>query len=172
MLGRSINEISDATIIQIDPKHKPDEGKLKGAWELFEDDGIVDLRVDLQPQKLSGRDDHYGDRDFANFQVLILVSMDEWYQVQFGPSDVCKRSSRKTDKAQLSGGFAGAFVATDVPHKLGHLREALEMSFECGSYVILHRPSTSVHESELSDVAKLQVFCDLDGVLAGERPTS
>ena len=36
---------------------------------MFSGDGIVDLRVDIQPAKKSGYDDHYGDRTYANIQV-------------------------------------------------------------------------------------------------------
>eukprot|EP00656_Telonema_subtile_P006916 TRINITY_DN13221_c0_g1_i1.p1 TRINITY_DN13221_c0_g1~~TRINITY_DN13221_c0_g1_i1.p1 ORF type:complete len:596 (+),score=159.56 TRINITY_DN13221_c0_g1_i1:115-1902(+) len=152
MLGKHTNDMDDtSTLLLIPPEHKPDEGKLKGAWELFANDGVIDLRVDLQPSKHSGYDDHYGDRRFANIQV------------QFGASDVCKKSSRRTNKAHLSGGFAGILVATGVEHTLGHLRAAMELSFDTGAYVKLHPSGQGDAGTKASEV---QIFCDLDGVLA------
>jgi len=145
-LPRKIQEymghaISDEACVRVDPMYEPSEGKIKGMWELFEDTGVIDLRVDLQPRAKTFNF-HNGDRDFAHWQV------------QFGPNDKCPRSTKQREGAR-KGCFAGVLLRTGVDVSFGQLRDAMRLSFSSQKVVKLD-PSPS----RIS-----QIYMDLDGVL-------
>lgn len=126
--------------IRVPRLYEPAEGKIKGLWERFVDQGIFDLRVDLQPR---GKvfDFHGGDPDFAHWQV------------QFGTNDSCPRSTKAKDCRR--GAFAGVLLRTGVDVEFGQLRRAFELSF-ASQKVVMFDPSPS----RLN-----HVYMDLDGVL-------
>jgi hypothetical protein len=46
---QGVNEAAlSERVIRIPAKHGGSEGKMKGLWERFKRDGIIDLRIDLQ----------------------------------------------------------------------------------------------------------------------------
>lgn len=133
--------LTDKSLVLVARLYEASEGKIKGLWEQFSDDGIIDLRVDLQPRAKSF-DFHNGDPDFAHWQV------------QFGPNDQCPRSTRAQD-GDRRGAFAGVLMRTGVEVAFGQLREAMELSFKTHSVVKLDpSPSRISH-----------IFLDLDGVI-------
>jgi len=128
LLGISVKEITDDTPVRLSRKHGASEGKIYGMWEQFAKSGIIDLRVDLQPQRKEGHTSHYGDEEFANWQV------------QFGASKVCKVSSQaRPGKTDMAGAFAGVFMRTEVSFSLGDLKRAMALSFAEKKYVYLTR---------------------------------
>ena len=86
-------------------------------------------------------------------------------QVQFGPNEACPSSTRRKQKASLSGGLAGILVATDANHTLSQLQSALLLSFETGGYVKLRKPIATATVHGATSTSKFEIFCDLDGVL-------
>eukprot|EP00927_Polykrikos_kofoidii_P070965 TRINITY_DN67316_c0_g1_i1.p1 TRINITY_DN67316_c0_g1~~TRINITY_DN67316_c0_g1_i1.p1 ORF type:complete len:1711 (-),score=269.05 TRINITY_DN67316_c0_g1_i1:387-4796(-) len=133
--------VGEDTAVRVEPLYEPSEGKLKGLWEKFVSEGIIDLRVDLQP-RANVFDFHSGDTDFA------------LWQVQFGPNDNCRRST-KAREGDRQGAFAGVLMRTGVDVAFKDLRNAFELSFR-SRQIVKFDPSPS----KLS-----HIFMDLDGVL-------
>jgi len=134
--------VDDQTPVRVERLHEPSEGKLKGLWEEFASQGIIDLRVDLQP-RAKVYDGHNGDADFAHWQV------------QFGPNDNCPRST-KARAGDRCGAFAGVLLRTGMDIDYGQVRDAFELSFQTHKVVKLDPSPTRIS----------QIFVDLDGVLA------
>lgn len=134
-------EVVEETTIMVPRLHDPVEGKIKGMWEVFSKDGIMDLRVDLQP-RAKVYDFHNGDCDFAHWQV------------QFGPDASCPRSS-KFREGDRRGAFAAVLLRTEVNVEYRLLRKAFQLSFETRHVVKLDPSPTRM----------CHVFLDLDGVL-------
>ncbi|KAL6062134.1 DNA repair exonuclease SbcCD D subunit [Balamuthia mandrillaris] len=178
-LGLSLSQLRDDTIFTISSKaylkEGGSEGKIRGMWEQFQKNGILDLRVDLQPPLLlatfsppsssnkSGnaerkeerkgkgkgrnnedrgearRSSHYGDEEYANWQV------------QFGASKVCKRSSRARPGLTESGAFAGVLLRLDEQFTFAEFREAMALSFSKRLYVQLSKTTEDEGEEELEE---------------------
>jgi hypothetical protein len=158
-LGMKPTEIKESTLVHIPREYSPEEGKLKGMHENFQKEGVLDLRIDLQPKRKEGsEDDHYGSIDFANLAV------------QFGANDKCENSSKGTGKLSGKGAFAGIFVKTGTDHAFSDLSEAMQMSFETGKYIRLqaHPMMTAATLAPLATHAAVlpRVFVDLDDTLA------
>lgn len=109
----------DSTPVLVPANNSPDEGKLKGQWEMFRKAGIIDLRVDLQPSRSArgGHDDHFGDPDWANWAV------------QFGPQADCAKSTKPRRGETRKGTFACVLMRTGVSFPFRRLREAMQLSF-------------------------------------------
>eukprot|EP00746_Dinoflagellata_sp_MGD_P138965 gnl/MRDRNA2_/MRDRNA2_72504_c1_seq1.p1 gnl/MRDRNA2_/MRDRNA2_72504_c1~~gnl/MRDRNA2_/MRDRNA2_72504_c1_seq1.p1 ORF type:complete len:1636 (+),score=316.11 gnl/MRDRNA2_/MRDRNA2_72504_c1_seq1:35-4909(+) len=133
--------ISEETAVRVPRLYEPCEGKIKGMWEQFVDQGIIDLRVDLQPR---GKvfDFHGGDADFAHWQI------------QYGTNDNCRRSTKAKD-GDRHGAFASVLMRTGFDVEFGLLQHAFELSFKSQKVVKLD-PSPS----KIS-----YIYLDLDGVL-------
>ena len=170
-LGIAKNQLSEETEIKIPSNYKSQEGKIKGMWEQFEKEGIIDLRVDVQPPHPAGFTDHFGDENYCHWQV------------QFGASKVSKRSSRAKRGCERVGAFAGLLIETDRKFTFQQMVDAMEVSFNNQKCVILGKlpekykniQSTTVNEIEETNTEELQtnqdqpsewqIYCDLDGVL-------
>ena len=174
-LGISISELSDDTEIIIPSNYKGEEGKIKGMWEQFEKEGIIDLRVDIQPPMSTGFTDHFGDKNYCHWQI------------QYGASKVSKKSSKAKPGCTAVGAFAGILIQTERLFTLKQLQEALNASFESHHCVIVgdlpvdneeKLDNTVSHIVEDVPLKKLdpnlihvsleerQIYCDMDGVLA------
>eukprot|EP00755_Sulcionema_specki_P014358 Sspe_Gene.9230::Locus_3104_Transcript_2_2_Confidence_0.667_Length_5966::g.9230::m.9230 len=149
-----VSDVQDDTTVHIPSNYGPSEGKMKGQWEMFTKDGLVDLRVDLQPCRKQGRTEHYGDQRWA------------LWSIQYGPSKVCKSSSRARQGKDAAGTFAGVFQRTDTDIPFAWLRSAMEQSFARGALMRLGRTYAAARpvQSTPPEVRK-KVYCDLDGVL-------
>ncbi len=136
-LGLPLKSLTDETIIRIPSKHEGSEGKIHGMWEQFvKSDGILDLRVDLQPPRREGRTSHYGDAEYANWQI------------QFGPSKVCKSSSRARPGLTEAGAFAGILMRTDTDFHVADFKRAMALSFCSMMYVYLDVPTSGSAPTE------------------------
>ena len=182
-LGILWNDIHDDIEIQIPSNYSGEEGKIKGMWEQFEKEGIIDLRVDIQPPHPSGFNHHFGDKDYCHWQI------------QYGPSKVSKKSSKFKPGCEKSGAFAGILIQTNKTFTIKQFKDALSESFNSHQCVILGDLPLSNDERlkisttqdnnnikdekiEISKTSKIerkiiienheeiQVYCDLDGVLA------
>jgi len=170
-LGISVNRLTGDTALVVPSNYSGAEGKIKGLWEMFEREGVLDLRVDLQPPSKHGFDEHYGDSTTANWLV------------QYGPSKVSKRSSKTKQGCEGCGSFAGVLMSTDTPFSFEDLCQAMELSFQCRQHVVLRRQRTVGNKVEEAKTSLPQtkeepqeawalplkverIFCDLDGVLA------
>jgi hypothetical protein len=130
-IGLPPAELSPSTPVRIPDHYQAEEGKIKGLWEMFEKDGIIDLRVDIQPPRAAGFTDHFGDRQYCHWQV------------QFGPSKVCKRSSRAKPNCDRAGAFAGVLVQTNRDFTFQQLQDAMRESFSARTLVVLGEPPRS-----------------------------
>eukprot|EP01105_Mastigella_eilhardi_P024991 TRINITY_DN6646_c0_g1_i1.p1 TRINITY_DN6646_c0_g1~~TRINITY_DN6646_c0_g1_i1.p1 ORF type:complete len:1877 (-),score=388.06 TRINITY_DN6646_c0_g1_i1:133-5763(-) len=166
-LGEHVQRVGDGTVVRVSAPYSPCEGKIKGMWEQFEKCGIVDLRVDLQPAAPAFTN-HFGDQSWAHWQV------------QFGPSKVCVRSSRALPGRDAVGAYAGVLMRTDTDFTLAQFRHALELSFETHRAVFLAdaeaqfpflaatSPTPAVAAEDVAGEGEglVKVYVDLDGVLA------
>lgn len=138
MLG--VKTVSDVDGITIDSNYMPDEGRIKGMWEMFTKLNIHHLRIDLQPSDKSGFNGHNGDPNNA----LLLV--------QYGLF--------KHDEKAPYGNYAGVLLPTGNRVTVSEIREALRMSFQTLKLVRIRRQYSDQLASDF------KIFCDLDGVLA------
>ena len=183
------------TAVLVPPAHDGDEGKIKGMWERFVSDGVLDLRVDLQPARLGASesfDQHHGDRRYA------------LWLVQFGASKLSKKSSKSLPGDRGAGTYAGVLMRTGTAFCYSEVREAMRRSFELRCYIRMDvgepasgdiaavetarnaipvptspdatdplavpAPASSEGATWERDgpngVIRWRIFCDLDGVLA------
>ena len=164
-----VKAVTSTTAIRVPSKHQPDEGKIRGSWEEFQRSGVIDLRVDLQPQARQANrqtdafTDHIGDLNFANWQI------------QYGANKACKSSSRPTRKtiqlgAPAAGGFAGILMQTDTTFALSEIQEAVKQSFAHQCYVQLTKTSeastsfegNATHTKDTHCTGDWTRLCDLD----------
>ena len=82
-LGITLKDLSDETELQINGNYQHSEGKLKGMWEVFRKKGVIDLRVDLQPCRAKGFNEHYGDRFFVFFNFFISLKNNVKFHTTF-----------------------------------------------------------------------------------------
>eukprot|EP00750_Incisomonas_marina_P017637 INCI230.1.p1 GENE.INCI230.1~~INCI230.1.p1 ORF type:complete len:2272 (-),score=342.75 INCI230.1:39-6854(-) len=171
-LGVSASAVVESTPVLVPADNRPDEGKLKGQWEMFRKAGIIDLRVDLQPSRSTrgGHDDHFGDPDWANWSV------------QFGPQADCARSTKPRRGETRKGTFACVLMRTGVPFQFRQLREAMQLSFstrKCARLQVAGDTANSecigrrrqisppaVFAQKQQPKGPFKVFLDLDGTLA------
>ena len=113
------------------------EGKIKGFWEMFTENDIYDLRIDVQPSIKSEYTSHNGNLDY----VLILV--------QYGLFN--------NDSKKPHGSFAGVLIPTEYDVPIRSIINAFEKSFEVSRVIKMK------HHNQI--ISKYKVFCDLDGVL-------
>lgn len=133
-------------VVHISRTYRPDEGKIKGMWERFAKDNIVDLRVDLQPMRKEGATAHNGSPSHA----LLLV--------QYGLVGAAAKYPR--------GSFAGVLVPTECDVPAERIVEAMQRSFETRRMVRLRWRYTAATAAREAARGAPTVFCDLDGVLA------
>jgi predicted kinase len=159
-LGIQSGQLNDNTIINIPTSYGGSEGKMKGLWEMFEDDGIIDLRVDLQPPKKI-YDEHFGDQSYA------------MWQVQYGINPKCKKSSGFKKGCEDVGVFGGILVPTNKNIPYSMFKEALEQSFKTNQIVQINKNynfdpvNINGESNDMNDMnnKKYMLYCDLDGVL-------
>ena len=135
MLGIPLADINDSTIVRVVRRYAASEGVMEGISEKFSA-GIVGLRIDLQPCKEVGLDDHYGDRNFANF--LVQFGGEQPRSPKSPKRKKTKSKKKKKQSAQTtlpSGNFAGVFVPTETDVLFGLMRDALKMSLKHQHYV-------------------------------------
>eukprot|EP01004_Peranema_trichophorum_P005279 NODE_4143_length_1221_cov_31.254098_g3646_i0.p1 GENE.NODE_4143_length_1221_cov_31.254098_g3646_i0~~NODE_4143_length_1221_cov_31.254098_g3646_i0.p1 ORF type:complete len:379 (-),score=94.73 NODE_4143_length_1221_cov_31.254098_g3646_i0:83-1075(-) len=146
-MGVPVANLSSEQRVRVPRNYSPSEGKIKGYWELFVKEGVLDLRIDLQPCRKQGYNSHYGDLDYCHWQV------------QFGASKVCKKSSKATNKCETSGTYAGVLMKTDTNFKFLDLQNAFRTSFETNQYVKLELKTININECEtkLSQVETSQI---------------
>jgi len=97
---------------------------------------ITDLRIDLQPQRNQQYDEHYGNSEFALFLVQCGIA-------------------KKTD----CGKFAGILVPTNTNVAYSVIKFALMKSFDMKKIIKISCVS------DVSNIIKQNIYCDLDGVL-------
>lgn len=126
------------TLLQVPAVHSPSEGKLKGLWESFVSQGVLDLRVDLQPSRRGGGalfDYHNGSEGYA------------MWMVQWGASKLCARSSKPSPGCESAGAFGAVLMRTDHSFPLAALQAAFSLSLRTQTFVRLDPPSSSVSRS-------------------------
>lgn len=67
--SRGRGGVTSGVKLHIPRSYQPDEGKIKGLWEMYQKDDVWDLRVDLQGWSKEGPTAHEGSREHA----LLLV---------------------------------------------------------------------------------------------------
>jgi predicted kinase len=155
-LGISISNLEAAdrnTMIQIPSNYSGSEGKIKGMWEKFVEDGIIDLRLDLQPPTKTFNE-HYGDSNYAHWQV------------QYGVNEKCRKSSGTTKGCENIGSFAGVLIPTNknIPYNI--IKEAFKKSLTINHIIQINKNFNFEPENKNNTSKKKYIlFCDLDGVL-------
>jgi predicted kinase len=135
-----IKHATGKTTLTIPKGYKPAEGKLKGHWEQFSKNNILDLRIDLQPHTKSIYTMHNGNEEYA----LLLV--------QYG-----LQNNNRIPK----GSLAGILVPVDTEYSLKEYQTALQTSFTNFQIVKMRRK----FDNDIS----FKIYCDLDEVLANFR---
>lgn len=159
-LGITANQLDDKTIINIPSSYNGSEGKIKGFWELFENDGIIDLRIDLQPPRKK-YDEHFGDTIYSHWQV------------QFGVNLKCEKSSGFKKGCEETGSFAGVLLPTDKNIPFYLFKDAFKQSFNTKNIIQINKnfnyeqnaSKFEINQSNKQNKQKYKLFCDLDGVL-------
>lgn len=135
-LGSKKEDIHNDTIVKIPYDYTSDEGRIKGYWEQFIDDGIQHLRIDLQVGLKGKYNGHYGNLEYA----LLLL--------QYG------------EDPSTETGIAGVLIPTNFEVQYRNIKKGFELSFKNSKIIRLRRDFSLVYNQEK------HIYCDLDGVLA------